>query len=90
MKQERIKKILDDAGKALEAEGVKYFLGVIDRQPSAPDGGQAYTRSDITGEEFCYILDLALPTREDIINLGIWVGQLITARSAHKKNKGKK
>ena len=80
-KEERINKILDDAGKALEAEGVKYFLGVIDRQPKAPDGGKAYVQSDIKGEEMCYILDIAFPTRQDLISLGVWVGQLLTARN---------
>jgi len=86
-KQGRIKKIMDDAAKSLEAEGVKYFIGVVDRQPKEPGGGKAYAQSDVTGEDFCYILDMALPTRQDIINLGIWVGQLITARErALKKN----
>jgi hypothetical protein len=79
-KQNRIKKIIDDAAKALEAEGVKYFIGVVDRQPKAPNGGKAYAQSDIKGEDFCYILDMALPTRQDLVNLGIWVGQLLTAR----------
>ena len=86
-KQGRIKKIMDDAAKSLEVEGVKYFIGVVDRQPKEPGGGKAYAQSDVTGEDFCYILDMALPTRQDIINLGIWVGQLITARErALKKN----
>lgn len=85
-KEKRINKILDDAGKALEAEGVKYFIGVVDRQPKAPDGGKVYAQSDIKGEDFCYILDIAFPTRQDLINLGIWVGQLLTARNRAKKN----
>lgn len=80
-KANRIKRVLDDAAKALEAEGVKYFIGVVDRQPSQPDGGKAYAQSDVTGEDFTYILDMALPTHQDVINLGIWVGQLIQARS---------
>lgn len=84
-KQNRIKRIMDDAAKALEAEGVKYFIGVVDKQPQASDGGKAYAQSDVTGEDFCYILDMALPTRQDVINLGIWVGQLITARNKAQK-----
>lgn len=83
-KQNRIKRIMDDAAKALEAEGVKYFIGVVDKQPQESDGGKAYAQSDVTGEDFCYILDMALPTRQDVINLGIWVGQLITARNKAK------
>lgn len=89
-KQARIKKIMDDAAKALEAEGVKYFIGVIDRQPKAPDGGKAYAQSDVTGEDMCYILDIALPTRQDLVNLGIWVGQLLTARSKDQKENANK
>lgn len=79
-KQKRINKIIDDAAKALEAEKVKYFIGVIDRQPKAADGGKAYAQSDCDTEDFTFILDMALPTREDVVNLGIWVGQLLTAR----------
>lgn len=84
-KEKRIKTILDDAAKALEKEGVKYFLGVVDRQPQESDGGKAYAQSDVSGEDMGYILDMALPTRQDVINLGIWVGQLITARNKAQK-----
>jgi len=83
-KPDRIKKIMDKAAKALEGEGVKYFIGVVDLQPDQPDGGKAYAQSDCTGTDFTYILDMALPTREDVINLGIWVGQLIQARNKKK------
>lgn len=86
-KENRINAILDDAAKALEAEGVKYFIGVVDRQPKETDGGKAYAQSDVTGEDMCYILDMALPTREDLKNLGIWVGQLIIARERELKKK---
>ena len=80
-KQERIKKALDELGKVMEAEGVKYFAGAVDKNPKAPDGGKAYVQSDITGTDFCYILDLALPTNQDLINVGIYVGQVIQARN---------
>lgn len=73
---------MDNAAKALEAEGVKYFIGVVDKQPHSQDGGKAYAQSEVNGEDMCYILDMALPTRQDVINLGIWVGQLITSRDA--------
>lgn len=89
-KQDRIKKIMDETAKALEVEDVKYFIGVVDRQPKEPDGGKAYSQADVTGEDFCCILDMALPTRQDIINLGIWVGQLITAREKVLKENTKK
>jgi hypothetical protein len=86
-KQNRIKKIIDDTARLLEAEDVKYFIGVIDRQPKDPDGGKAYAQSDVTGEDMCYILDMALPTREDLKNLGIWVGRLIITRERDLKKK---
>lgn len=80
-KQARIRKVMDDAAKKLEREGVKYFIGVVDKDPKREDGGKAYAQSDVTGEDFTHILDMALPTRQDVVNLGIWVGQLIHARA---------
>jgi len=89
-KQNRIKQIMDEAAKKLESEGVKYFIGVVDRQPKSTDGGKAYAQSDVTGEDMCFILDIALPRREDVVNLGIWVGQLLTARTKEQKEIAKK
>ena len=83
-KNARIRKIMDDASKLLEAEGVKYFIGAVDRQPTAPDGGKAFCQSDVTGEDFVHILDMALPTRQDLVNLGIYVGTLLNARNPKK------
>lgn len=83
-KQKRINKIVDDAAKALEAEGVKYFIGVVDRQPKEADGGKVFTQVDVSGEDMCYIMDIAFPTREDAINLGIWAGQIIMQRNKKK------
>lgn len=80
-KQKRIKKIMDRAAKALAEENVKYFIGVVDRDPKAADGGKAYAQSDVQGEDFVYILDMALPSRQDAVNLGIWVGQILQSRS---------
>ena len=80
---------MDDAAKALKAEGVKYFIGAVDRQPKNPDGGMAYANSDITGGDFCYILDIAMPTRNDLRNLGIYVGQLILSREQQLKSQKK-
>jgi len=80
-RQARIRQIMDNAAALLEREKVKYFVAVVDKDPKASDGGKAYVQSDVTGEDFTHILDMALPTRQDVINLGIWVGQLITARN---------
>lgn len=84
-KQNRIKKIMDETAKALEAEGVKYFIGVTDRKRGKPSEGEVYIQSDVQGEDFCYMLDFALPTRQDLINMGIWLGQIIRTRE-NKKN----
>lgn len=80
-KHARIRQVMDNAAKLLEREGVKYFIGVVDKDPKASDGGKAFAQSDVTGEDFTHILDMALPSRQDVINLGIWVGQLISARN---------
>lgn len=81
-KQQAIKKLMDDTAKKLEAQGVKYFIGVVDRQPTSPDGGKAYSQANVTGEDMCIILDIALPTRQDAVNLGIWVGNILNNRAS--------
>jgi len=81
-KQEQIKQIIDDAAAKLAAQDVKFFIGVVDRK--GPDGGQGYVQSDIDGENFVHILDMAMPTKQDAINLGIYVGHLISARNKKK------
>lgn len=73
-KQKRINKILDDAGKALEAEGVKFLLGAVDRP-----NDKVYARSDISGEDFPVVIMAAEPTRQDAVHLGIYVGQLLNS-----------
>ena len=78
-KDARLAKILDDAGAALKAEGVKYFLGVVDRQPEAEDGGKVHTQSEIENTDFVFILDAAFPTRKDLVDLGLWVGRMLNA-----------
>lgn len=83
-KEKTINKILDDARAALEKVGVKYFIGVVDKNPKSPDGGKVYANMDIDATDFIYILDIAMPTNQDITNLGIYVGQLINARLRKK------
>jgi hypothetical protein len=79
-KEARINQILDRAGAALTAEGVQYFLGVVDRQPQAEDGGKVYTQTDIKSENMIFIFDAALPTREDLVSMGVWVGTMLNSR----------
>lgn len=80
-KQQAIKKLMDDTAKKLEAMGVKYFIGVVDRQRTAADGGKAYSQANVIGEDMCIILDIAFPTRQDAVNMGIWIGNILNNRS---------
>lgn len=84
-KNTRIKKIMDDAAKLLEAEEVKYFIGVLDREKENPNQGRAFVQSDVTGDDMIHILDMALPTRQDAVNLGVYVGTLIKSRQNNNK-----
>lgn len=86
-KQNRINRIIDDAADALKAEGVKFFIGVVDRQPDESGGGKAYASSDVTGDDMGLILEMALSGKQDLVNLGIWIGKLIMARGMPAKNK---
>lgn len=81
-KQKKINKLMDDTAKKLDALGVKYFIGVVDRQPQEADGGKAYSQANVTGEDMAIILDIALPTRQDAVNLGIWVGNILSNRAS--------
>lgn len=81
---EAIHAIVDKAAADLEKLGLKFFIGAIDKQPTAADGGKVYVQSEMKGEDFCYMLDIALPTKQDAVNLGIWAGQLIQSRTNKK------
>lgn len=85
-KQKRIRTIMDNAALQLEKENVKYFVGVTDRHDTTEPGGKAYVKSDCNGEDFTVMLNLALPTRQDIVNLGIWVGGVLNARKPKIKS----
>lgn len=82
-KRRRINKALDDCKAKLDAEGCKFFLTAIDRDKDDPEGGKVIVNSDINGEDFTHVLQVALPDRKDLINLGIWVG---TALSETRKD----
>lgn len=79
-KQKRIRQIMDNAALQLEKENVKFFIGVTDRDDPTVEGGKAYSKADCNGEDFTVMLNLALPTRQDIVNLGIWVGTILNSR----------
>lgn len=84
-REKEIHRIIDTAAASMEALGMKFFIAGIDRQPQAADGGKVYTQSDMKGNDFCYMLDVALPTKEDAINLGIYIGQVIQLRTNNNK-----
>lgn len=88
-RHKRIHGIIDEAAKALAAEGVQYFIGAVDPQPKEPDGGKAFASSEIVGENMCHIIDMAFPTREGLKNLGIWVGSVILSREQQLRRNGK-
>lgn len=76
-RQKKIKAIMDMASAELTAMGVNNFIGAVDRDPASKDGGKAYSQADLKGEDFKIILQLALPTRQDIVNLALWVGGIL-------------
>jgi len=77
-KTERINKILDEAEKALKREKAQYFIGAINREE-----GMVHTVSDLKDNDIGVILHTAMPTRRDLVNLGLYVGGLLSAREKH-------
>ena len=84
-REERLQSILNTSAELLEAEGTSYFIGIIDRQQAERDGGQAYAKSNTNTSDMCHILDLALPTRKDLIEAGKWLGSTIYQRGKKRK-----
>lgn len=81
LREDKIKAIIDTAAEQLRAEGVKFLLGAVDRQPEDPDGGRAYCEGDADADDFICIIDMALPKREDLVQLGFWVGTILTSKN---------
>lgn len=79
-----INKIMDDAKAKLEKLGVKHFHAVVDHESLDAEGGKVYVNADIIGEDFVHVLNFAMPRTEDVINLGVYVGQLLQHRSGAK------
>lgn len=81
-KQARIVAKIEAFEKELQAETyVKFFVGVVDRDPRDITGGKAFTVGDFAGIDMQIFLDVALPSNKDLTNLGIWVGQILGARN---------
>lgn len=86
-REKEIHRIIDTAAASMSKLGMQFFIAGIDKQPQAADGGKVYTQSDMKGNDFCYMLDVALPTKQDAINLGIYVGQVIQLRQKENEPK---
>ena len=74
-RNEKIKKILDDAHAQLNDLGVKSLLGAVDRK-----AGNVFIQADAKGEDLHVILDASCTNPQDVINLGVWVGKMIQQR----------
>lgn len=83
-KNERIAGLVARCAAGLEAEGVKYFIGIVDRDEKDAHGGKAYSQSDCKGEDMEQVLAMMLPTNQDLISMGIWLGRLIQFRKEQK------
>lgn len=77
-KEARIKLALENCAKIIEAEGVKYVLVAIDRNPKATDGGKIWAQMDLNGQDWVNVLAVAFPDKASIVNLGLYAGQLLT------------
>ena len=84
MDTKKVKSAIEKAADTLKKEGVQFFLIAVDRQPKSPDGGKVIAESDIDTENLYTMLNVAFPSREDIQNLGVWVGRQIIGRSKRK------
>lgn len=83
-KNERIAAAVGACAAVLEAEGVKYFIAVVDRDDKDPHGGKAYSQMDCTGADMELALDMLLQTPADLVNFGTYLGRIIQARKNQK------
>lgn len=83
-KQAKIKSVIEKAEKELTALGASHFLAATDID--APGGGWLVVQNSMNGSEFCCILDAAFPAKQDVINLGVYIGQVMIARNKQQKD----
>lgn len=83
-KDQRIAAAVGACAAVLEAEGVKYFIAIVDRDPKDPHGGKAYSQMDCTGADMELALDILLVTPQDLINFGTYLGRIIQTRKKAK------
>lgn len=83
-KNERIAAAVGACAAILEAEGVKYYIAVVDRDAQDPHGGKAYSQMDCTGADMELALDMLLKTPADLVNFGTYLGRIIQSRKKQK------
>lgn len=79
-RNERIASAVGACAAVLEAEKVKYYIAVVDRDDTDPNGGKAYSQMDCTGADMELALSMLLQSHEDVVNFGIYLGRIIQAR----------
>lgn len=85
-KNERIALAVGACAAALEAEGVKYYIAVVDRDDKDPHGGKAYSEMDCTGADMELAIDMLLRTPQDLVNFGTYLGRIIQHRKEQIKS----
>lgn len=83
-KDERIAAAVSACAAVLEAEGVKYYIAVVDRDDKDPNGGKAYSQMDCTGADMELALSMLLQTPQDLVNFGTYLGRIIQTRKKQK------
>jgi hypothetical protein len=74
MQELRINAIIDDATKALEAEGVAYVICVIDKKQDK----LGVSASELTQKDWRLFLGTIFNTKQKIIQLGLLVGNMMS------------
>jgi len=83
-RNDRIAALVGTCAAGLEAEGIKYYIAVVDRDPTDPHGGKAYSQADCTGADMELALDMMLKTPEDLVNFGTYLGRIMQNRKTQK------
>lgn len=83
-KNDRIAHLVGACAAGLEAEGVKYYIAIVDRDETDPHGGKAYSQMNCTGADMELALDMLLQTPADLVNFGTYLGRIIQNRKQQK------
>lgn len=83
-RNERIAALVGACAAGLEAEDVKYYIAIVDRDETDEHGGKAYSQMNCTGADMELAIDMLLQTPEDVINFGVYLGRIIQNRKQSK------